>query len=125
METGYNSYMWHHPKYKDHVQWPSVGHAWVQHETHSRTVPLLLHSLSLAFHEYGLLDNQRPNRCIEKLVGGPGKAYHHWGGDSIPFREEVTDRYCDVTEEDLAPAFFPPRLRSFRLDIITKYAIMQ
>lgn len=35
MEPEDNGCMWNHCKYKDHVQWPHIGQAWVHHETHS------------------------------------------------------------------------------------------
>lgn len=98
-----DGYMWHSPNFKEYVQWPALGYVGVRRATPAPTAPLLAHSLSMFFHEFGLIDNQRPNRCVEKLVGGQGKAYQQWVGDIMLFREEVSDRYCDVTEEDLAP----------------------
>ncbi len=96
-------YMWHSPNFKEYAQWPVLGYVGVRRATPTPTAPLLPHSLSLFFHEFGLLDDQRPNRCVEKLVGGAGKTYQQWVGDIMLFRDEVSDRYCDVTEEDLAP----------------------
>ncbi|KAI0303552.1 hypothetical protein B0F90DRAFT_1667403 [Multifurca ochricompacta] len=88
----------------EYAQWPALGYVGVHRATPSPTAPLLGNKLSLFFHEFGLLDRQRPNRCVERLVGGAGVAYQQWVGDIMLFREEVPDRYCDVTEEDLLPA---------------------
>jgi hypothetical protein len=96
--------MGHSPNFKEYTQWPSLGYIGVRRETPSPTAPLLPHSLSLFFHEFGVIDNQRPNRCVEKLVGGKGMTHQQWVGDIMLFRDEVLDRYCDVTEDDLAPA---------------------
>ena len=106
--TEEEGYMWHNPKFKEYTQWSSLGYAAVRHATHSSTAPLLPHSLSLFFDDCGLVDGLQLNRCVEKLVGGPGKAYHQWVGDFLLLRDEAPDRYCDVTKEDLAPviAFF-------------------
>jgi hypothetical protein len=101
MEEGY---MWHRPNFKEYAHWPALGYVGMRRTTPSPTAPLLDHALSLFFHEFGLFDEQRPNRCVEKLVGGPGKTHQQWVGDIMLFRDEVPDRYCDVTEEDLAPA---------------------
>ena len=97
-------YMWHSPNFKEYAKWPALGYVGVRRATPTPDAPLLPHSLSLFFHEFGLFDDQRPNRCVEKLVGGPGQAHQQWVGDIMLFRDEVSDRYCDVTEEDLAPA---------------------
>ncbi|KAH9048227.1 hypothetical protein EDB84DRAFT_292856 [Lactarius hengduanensis] len=97
-------YMWHDPNFKEYVQWPALGYVGVRRATPAPTAPPLNHALSILFHEFGLLDNQHPNRCVEKLVGGAGRAHQKWVGDIMLFREEVHDRYCDVKEEDLAPA---------------------
>ncbi|KAF8479142.1 hypothetical protein DFH94DRAFT_682669 [Russula ochroleuca] len=97
-------YMGHSPNFKEYAQWPALGYVGMRRETPAPTAPLLGHSLSLFFHEFGLLDDQRPNRCVEKLVGGQGMTYQQWVGDIMLFRDEVSDRYCDVSEEDLAPA---------------------
>ncbi|KAH9055912.1 hypothetical protein EDB87DRAFT_1566837 [Lactarius vividus] len=97
-------YMWHNPNFKEYVQWPALGYVGVRRATPAPTAPPLKHALSILFHEFGLLDNQRPNRCVEKLVGGVGRAHQKWVGDIMLFREEGHDRYCDVMEEDLAPA---------------------
>ncbi len=96
--------MGHSPNFKEHAQWPALGYVGVRRETPSPTAPLLAHSLSLFYHEFGAIDNQRPNRCVEKLVGGEGKTHQRWVGDIMLFRDEVSDRFCDVTEQDLAPA---------------------
>ena len=97
-------YMWHNPNFKEYVQWPALGYVGVRRATPAPTAPPLDHALSIFFHEFGLLDNQRPNRCVEELVGGAGRTYQKWVGDIMLFREEAQDRYCDVKEEDLAPA---------------------
>ena len=95
--------MGHSPDFKEYAQWPALGYIGVRRETTAPTAPLLAHSLSMFFHEFGLDDDQRPNRCVEKLVGGQGKTYHKWMGDIMLFRDEASDRYCDVAEEDLGP----------------------
>ena len=95
--------LYHSPNFKEYAQWDKLGLAVVQRATHSPTAPVLPHSLSLFFDNNGLINGQRPNRCVEKLVGGPGKAHHHWVGDFMLFRDKGPDRFCDVTEEDLAP----------------------
>ncbi|KAI9446736.1 hypothetical protein H4582DRAFT_2070068 [Lactarius indigo] len=97
-------YMWHNPNFKEYVQWPALGYVGVRRATPAPTAPPLDHALSIFFHEFGLLDNQHPNRCVEKLVGGAEEAHQKWVGDIMLFREEAHDRYCDVKEEDLAPA---------------------
>jgi hypothetical protein len=97
-------YMLHSPNFKEYAQWPALGYVSLHRTTPTPTAPLLDHALSLFFHEFGLADEQRPNRCVEKLVGGPSRAYQQWVGDIMLFRDQVPDRYCDVTEEDLAPA---------------------
>lgn len=96
-------YLYHSPNFKEYAQWDELGLAVVQRATHSPTAPVLSHSLSLFFDDNGLINGQRPNRCVEKLVGGPGKAHYHWVGDFMLFRDKGPDRFCDVTEEDLAP----------------------
>jgi hypothetical protein len=97
-------YMWHSPNFKEYAQWPALGYVGLRRTTPSPTAPLLDYPLSLFFHEFGLFDEQRPNRCVEKLVGGPGKTHQQWVGDIMLFRDEIPDRYRDVTEEDLGPA---------------------
>ena len=97
-------YMWHSPNFKEFVHWPALGYVGVRRATPAPTAPPLDHTLSIFFHEFGLLDNQRPNRCVEKLVGGVGRTYQTWVGDIMLFREEAHDRYCDVKDEDLTPA---------------------
>ncbi|KAI9456453.1 hypothetical protein F5148DRAFT_368666 [Russula earlei] len=103
-EAEEEGYMRHSPNFKEYAQWPALGYIGVRRATPTPTAPLLSHSLSLFFHEFGLIDDQRPNRCIENLVGGPGKTYQQWVGDIMLLRDEVSDRYCDVAEEDLGPA---------------------
>lgn len=76
-----DGYMGHSPNFKEYAQWPALGYIGVRRETPSPTAPLLAHSLSLFFHEFGLIDNQRPNRCVEKLVGGKGNTHLQWVGD--------------------------------------------
>jgi len=91
--------------FKEYTQWDHLGWAPLERATYySTTEPLLPHSLSLFYDDNGLINGSRPNRCVEKLIGGPGKAYHHWVGDFMLFRNESRDWYCDVAEEDLAPA---------------------
>ena len=97
-------YLCHLAKFEEYAQWDHLGLVPLQRTTYSSTAPLLPHSLSLYFDDNGLINGQRPNRCVEKLIGGPGKAYHPWVGDFMLFRDKGRDRYCDVTEEDLAPA---------------------
>ena len=96
-------YLCHRPKFEEYVQWDKLGFVVVQRATRSSTAPLLPHSLSLFFDDNGLINGQWPNRCVEKLVGGPGKSCHHWVGDFMLFRDKGRDRFCDITEEDLAP----------------------
>jgi len=97
-------YLCHSPNFEEYAQWGFGKSIPLQRATYSPTAPLLPHSLSLFFDDDGLINGQLPNRCVEKLVGGPGKAYHSWVGDFILLRDKGRDRFCDVTEEDLAPA---------------------
>ncbi|KAI0261021.1 hypothetical protein BC834DRAFT_897708 [Gloeopeniophorella convolvens] len=99
-----DGHMWHAPDFKEHATWPALGYVGVQRASPAPEAPPLGRALSLFFHEFGLLDGQRPNRCVERLVGGPGRTAQSWVGDIILLREERPDRYCDVAEEDLAPA---------------------
>jgi len=108
-------YLCHSPRFQEFVQWDKLGHAVVKRATHTSTAHLLPHPLSLFFDGDGIMNHIRPNRCVDKLVGGPGKTSHQWVGDFMLFRNNGRDRFCDATEEDLLPviSFFRDYRRMF------------